>query len=681
MLAFGMVHANAFATVCLPQGGQEIAADQAALPTAESEETAADEEVAVTAADVVIADEDVAVTAVEVAATDEEAAATDDTVPAVIDPAQWLGEIRVTLDTSAAWQFAVITNPTVGSVGGEWTVFSLARGGFITDEYASRYLDNLEAYVKERAGVLDVRTYTEYSRVIIALSSIGVDAHNVAGYDLVAPLAEYEKVAYQRVNGPAFALIALDSRGYEIPALPSGSSSTQATRDRYIDHLLAFEHATGGWSLGGAGSSAVGVDVTAMVIQALAPYCGTREDVRAAVSRALDVLSALQDVRTGGFGWDADSPESDAQVIVALNALGIPLDDARFVKDGKTAYSSIMRYYLPALGAFSHSLFGGASPMATDQAMYALVSLYRSLTGATALYDTSDVTARELRPDTSSDEGDPTDGNNDNGNNDNSDSNNDNNDSNSTEDTNANVGSTNRPSGGVAILQQGAARITSPPTFSNVYPVGEVIGRDVFEAIAGKDVSIRVGDEPRAVGDYSFIFNGTEITAAADFDASISFNSPNTASIGKLAEDAFVFCINDAPPGRALVHIMTNLPSGSYTFFRYDAAVGKAVVEQKVTVTGGLVSFFITREGDYFIAQRALKVSVDEVRAHEGLLAATPLIVTAPPAVAVASAAGVGVDGLPAIAYGGIVALVALVAGTLGVLLGHRRVKPVGLGE
>ena len=65
-------------------------------------------------------------------------------------------------------------NPTVSSIGGEWAVLGLARGGFgIPDSYFDTYCNNLKNYIKERSGVLHEKKYTEYSRVIIALTAIG----------------------------------------------------------------------------------------------------------------------------------------------------------------------------------------------------------------------------------------------------------------------------------------------------------------------------------------------------------------------------------------------------------------------------------------------------------------------------------------------------------------------------
>lgn len=87
--------------------------------------------------------------------------------------------------------------PQVGSVGGDWAVLGLARSGqSVPEEYYRNYYAAVESYVKACGGVLHERKYTEYSRLIAALSSIGRDARDVAGYDLTKPLGDYEKTVW-----------------------------------------------------------------------------------------------------------------------------------------------------------------------------------------------------------------------------------------------------------------------------------------------------------------------------------------------------------------------------------------------------------------------------------------------------------------------------------------------------
>ena len=278
--------------------------------------------------------------------------------------------------------------PQVGSVGGDWAVLGLARSGqSVPEEYYRNYYAAVESYVKACGGVLHERKYTEYSRLIAALSSIGRDARDVAGYDLTKPLGDYEKTVWQGINGPIWALIALDSRDYPVPRNPE--AGTQATRQMYIGYILDRQLSDGGWSLGGGTSDP---DVTAMALQALARY-QSQSAVRAAVNRAVLCLSGQQEADGGFSSEGVANSESVSQVIVALCELGISLDDPRFVKDGHTLLDHLMTYYQPGQG-FRHMADGsGSDQMATEQALCALSAAQRAGQGKNSLYCMDDAPA------------------------------------------------------------------------------------------------------------------------------------------------------------------------------------------------------------------------------------------------------------------------------------------------
>lgn len=272
------------------------------------------------------------------------------------------------------------TKPTYGSVGGEWLVFGMSKwGGELPEGWLDSYYEELELHLKNTNGVLDERKYTEYSRVIIALTAMGKNPMDVAGYNLLLPLGDYEKTTFQGINGAIFALLALDSGNYEVPV--NSDAGIQATRDMYIDYILDRELESGGWSLTGDEAD---VDITAMAIQALAKYQEDSE-VKEATDRGLSVLSQCQTENGGFISYGAESCESIAQTIVALTELGIPMDDERFVKKGNTLEDRLLDFMAEDKG-FKHILEGDSDPMATEQAFYALVSLNRVNQGMISLY-------------------------------------------------------------------------------------------------------------------------------------------------------------------------------------------------------------------------------------------------------------------------------------------------------
>ena len=273
--------------------------------------------------------------------------------------------------------------PTVNSVGGEWMVIGLARSG---RPVPAGYYDNVVEYVKAKADAnerLHPAKVTDNARVILALTAIGKDVTNVGGHNLLKGLDNMAYVQTQGINGPIFTLIALDSHNYP--------TMGDVTREKLIQVILDAQLTDGGWDLSAENADP---DMTAMAIQALAPYYKTNETVKAAVDKALEALSALQR-NDGGFGsWGTVNSESCAQVIVALTALGIdPATDSRFVKNDLTVLDALASFYVTG-GGFKHVADKGRDGMATEQGYYALAAYYRFANAQTRLYDMTDVTVQ-----------------------------------------------------------------------------------------------------------------------------------------------------------------------------------------------------------------------------------------------------------------------------------------------
>lgn len=178
----------------------------------------------------------------------------------------------------------------------------------------------------------------------------------------------------QGLNGPVWALIALDSANYPIPQ--NQTAKVQAMRQMYVDYILSRQTADGGWAFSGDEAD---IDMTAMALQALSKY-RDRKEVQAAVDKALLFLSANQDACGGFTSWGVATSESTAQVVVALCELGIAADDARFTKDGHTVADNLLIYYEKGKG-FKHTIDGESNQMASEQGFYALAALDRLANG------------------------------------------------------------------------------------------------------------------------------------------------------------------------------------------------------------------------------------------------------------------------------------------------------------
>lgn len=273
-----------------------------------------------------------------------------------------------------------------GSSVSDWTALAMARAG-IADDYAG-YLARLQAYVErqyaENGGLHAVKA-TEYHRIALTAAALGGDPAafgakpDGTAIDLVAE-GTYnwqgeEDLGGQGLNGWIFALLTIDAVGAEVPA------DARYSRQDMLDAIVSAQLPDGGFSLGGG---TMDMDITAMALQALAPY---REQYQEVIDAALNALSAAQTV-TGGFeSWGAQSSESCAQVILALTALNIdPTADERFQKNQRNVVEALMDFRLSD-GGFAHEKDGPLDAMACEQAMQALTAMELRQQGGGRFFD------------------------------------------------------------------------------------------------------------------------------------------------------------------------------------------------------------------------------------------------------------------------------------------------------
>ena len=180
-------------------------------------------------------------------------------------------------------------NPSVGAVGGDWVVYGLAKNGKLSEEYKTIYLKNMGEYVTTSNGILSANKYTEYARVVLALSACGIDSKNIEGHDLASHLLDYEKVAKQGINGEIYALIALGDN------------------EQHRNSILSKQLENGMFTLGGDKGE---LDITAMAIQALGK-CEASDKAANALEKA-----------------NFTSTESYAQAIIAFGGSGRDIPQA-----------------------------------------------------------------------------------------------------------------------------------------------------------------------------------------------------------------------------------------------------------------------------------------------------------------------------------------------------------------
>ena len=289
------------------------------------------------------------------------------------------------------------TKPDYSSI---WNVIGLKRSGlYVPESYINLFYSNVIAYCESKDWQITRAKYSDYSKLILALTAIGVDARDVMGHNLLAYLSDYENVSRQGNNGTIWALIALNSNpAYEIPEDPSAVQ--QNSEELLVKKVVGMQCQDGGWTMMGTTGDS---DMTGMAMQALASYYNKDgyEDVTAAIDKGLAWIEKNQ-LSSGGFGtMNTETSESVAQIITALCGVGIDCgEDARFIKNGKWPMTGLFQYYMPE-GGFMHVAAdagnngGGAGGiidgMATEQGLYATVAYRRFLDGETFLYDMSDV--------------------------------------------------------------------------------------------------------------------------------------------------------------------------------------------------------------------------------------------------------------------------------------------------
>ncbi|MSB12089.1 InlB B-repeat-containing protein [Lactonifactor sp. BIOML-A6] len=270
--------------------------------------------------------------------------------------------IRFYMNAGLRYILETVTEPSVGSTYGEWSVMDLLRAkytgmdylNYVDANYFTDYIYRMEQYVDEKIssiGRLDRSKCTEYSRLILAMSAMGYDITSVGyvserenKYDFIDELSKsYAYSHKQGINGPIWEIIALNTGTaqtgkYYLYSKPSGGDPKDYnTTGKMIDYILNDEiiqsnGTRGGWALY---NNYPDVDITGMALQALAPYYNNKdlydetgaeknyEQMREAVERGVYILSQLQEENGGFDSWGSINAESIAQVIVALTSLNI----------------------------------------------------------------------------------------------------------------------------------------------------------------------------------------------------------------------------------------------------------------------------------------------------------------------------------------------------------------------
>lgn len=205
----------------------------------------------------------------------------------------------------------------------DWIVYARLRAGeTISQEKLDAYYQSVADTVKKWSKK---QKPTDMERVALSLLIMNKDITDVDGVNLVEMIYNHPSLD-MGANELAWALLVTDAKGMEIP------TDAKWNRESIITALLKFQNEENG-GFGLVDNQTVSVDMTAMCLQALAPYRNINVKVHQAVEAGLEYLkNSMSDA------YDFGTSESTAQVLLTLTILGIdPLNS-----DFGTPYSNMI---------------------------------------------------------------------------------------------------------------------------------------------------------------------------------------------------------------------------------------------------------------------------------------------------------------------------------------------------
>lgn len=310
-------------------------------------------------------------------------------------------DVANTLKATSNYYYSLpdVSTPTYQSSD---AVLNFARSNYaVSKDYYTTFYKDVERELKKQKGQFS-GSPGALSKIILAITAIGKDPKNVAGYNLINLLGDKlvagkaAKSLY--ITDYLYVLRALEAKDY---SFPTGAKYADFSRKSMVDYLVSTQFENGGFSWAEDVENGVSVDMAAMVLSALANY-DSDPAVKASIRKGLDYMSSqLTDV-AGYSPWGGNSVDSQAQVVIALTENGINPKTARsFIKNGQWAVSNMLLNFDATTGGFkitpdqkSPQLF------ATTSAMLGLVAYDRYASDKNTFFDLTDAKASSLKYDT-----------------------------------------------------------------------------------------------------------------------------------------------------------------------------------------------------------------------------------------------------------------------------------------
>ena len=286
----------------------------------------------------------------------------------------------------------------------DWAIFALGRNQEEgCEKLYEDYYQGVLALLADPAKLIP----SDYIRLSLSLTAIGIDPRNVEGNDLLEKIdqADREKYFQMPTSSLAYALALMER-------YPDSFSGT--LKEDTIQKILGAQQADGSFDYT-VGGGYPDPDSTAQAMQGLMLLGDT---YASEIQAAVDWLKAQMNEDGAILNWGAANPSSTAQALIAFAQKGeVPAND-----QGKTLYDGIMTFALDngsfqdanwqtgeleyneyATGQCFQALDNGSfqdanwqtgeleyNEYATGQCFQALAAYSRMVNGQSALFDLSD---------------------------------------------------------------------------------------------------------------------------------------------------------------------------------------------------------------------------------------------------------------------------------------------------
>ncbi|GEK34274.1 Ig-like domain-containing protein [Kurthia sibirica] len=310
-------------------------------------------------------------------------------------------DYKTPLQATETYNYFITQQPNLYNVD---TVIAFARSNYpVAKNYYDNYYKLVEKEAMETKGAFASLTAGAFAKQIIAVSAMGKDPRNVAGYNLIDTLGDKMLVEKNKnstgVSNYIYAIIALESKSYNY----SDSDKYAAVSHKsLVDHLASTQFDNGGFSWDSKSANGVSEDMTAMALIALANYTADAQ-IKASVRDGFDYIQTKLTKDAGYAPWGGNSADSQAQVIFALTENGWnPKTASDFIKpQGNWAISNILLNFDKNTGGFFVKP-GDHEPnnYTTYSGFAGLVAYDRYATERATFFDTSDATTTNLKFDT-----------------------------------------------------------------------------------------------------------------------------------------------------------------------------------------------------------------------------------------------------------------------------------------